>query len=147
MTLRYPNQSSVFTWFVCLRAICVQSLQCFSCMFGQFPVVFVWLFTHKRKRKIGLRSTHTVQCGNQLEELKKNTSYSFLFYFRLAHVLFGLLMWSVSYPKLKGKWTKIEAAWQQLSMCTVMCKSNFCEAAISGMHLHRKSIISQALHL
>lgn len=43
---------------------------------------------------------------------KKITFYSFLFYFRLAHVLFGLLMWSVSYPKLKGKWTKIEAAWQ-----------------------------------
>lgn len=32
-------------------------------------------------------------------------------------------------------------------MCAVLCKYNFCEGPISGMRLHRKSIISQVLHL
>lgn len=84
----------------------------FTLLHGRFPVVFLWLFRCKRKKKrflwkynwylLALGSLGT--SGKTVEII----CHILDVYFRLAHVLFGLLIWSVSYPKLKENGQKLK---------------------------------------
>lgn len=94
------------------HVICVSEINLYTVTFSISPacldnfLLCFCGFSQARRREKFLRwqdcKVHTLDSLGASWEDAEITFYWVLFYSRLAHVFFGLLMWSMSYPKLKG---------------------------------------------